>query len=58
MVRRLTDLVAKQIGNATKKTCDKGEEKFDAVVAVETTTENLREVKMMKIRKVTISINV
>ena len=50
MVRQLTDLVAEQIGNATKMTCDKGEERYDAVVAVETTTKNLREVKMMKTR--------
>ena len=58
MERRLTDLVDEKIGNATKMTCDKVEKTYAAVVAVETTSENLKELKLMKTLKITISINV
>ena len=56
--RRLTDLVDEKIGNATKMTCDKDEKTYAAVVAVETTSGKPKELKLMKTRKVTISINV
>ena len=45
MERRLTDLVDGKFGNATKKTCDKVEKTYAAVVAVVTTTRKPEGVK-------------
>ena len=58
MEKRLTDIVDEKIGNATKMTCDKVEKHMLLSLLLKLLQENLKELKMMKTRKVTISINV
>ena len=58
MERRLTDLVDEKIGNATKMTSDKVEKHMMLSLLLKLLQKNLKELKLMKTRKFTISIDV